>query len=129
PQNEKLGPGSNGPSGLVLASTGGYIGDYPPYQGHVVSIDRSTGKLLHVFNALCSDRHRLLASGECHDRDGAAIWGRCGVVVEPGSHKLLVATGNGPYNGRTDWGDSLLELSPDAGKLLQAYTPKNAEYL
>jgi hypothetical protein len=27
------------------------------------------------------------------------------------------------------WGDSVLELSPDAGKLLQAYTPKNAAYL
>ena len=25
--------------GLVLATTGGYIGDAPPYQGHVVSID------------------------------------------------------------------------------------------
>jgi hypothetical protein len=33
---------------------------------------------------------------------------------------LLVATGNGAYDGRTNWGDSVLELSPDAGKLLQA---------
>jgi len=129
PQHEKIGPGINVTAKYVFASTGGYIGDIPPYQGHVVSIDRATGRLLHVFNALCSDRHRLLASGECHDQDGSAIWGRGGVVVEPGSGKLLVATGNGPYNGRTDWGDSLLELSPDAGKLLQAYTPKNAAYL
>ena len=59
------------------------------------------------------------------DRDGAAIWGRGGVVVEPGSGKLLVATGNGPYNGRTDWGDSVLELSSDASRLLQSWTPRN----
>jgi outer membrane protein assembly factor BamB len=128
PQHEKIGPGLNVSGALVLAATGGYIGDFPPYQGHVVSIDRATGRLLHVFNALCSDRHRLIEPSTCVEA-GGAIWGRGGVVVEPGSHKLLVATGNGAYNGRTNWGDSVLELSADAGKLLQAYTPRNADYL
>ena len=128
PRHEKIGPGINVAGKLVLASTGGYIGDIPPYQGHVVAIDRATGRLLHVFYALCSNRHVLSLPTTCIDF-GAAIWGRGGVVVEPGSHNLLVATGNAPYNGRTDWGDSLLELSPDAGKLLQAYTPANADYL
>lgn len=129
PKHEKIGPGLNVTARYVIATTGGYIGDIPPYQGHVATIDRATGRLVHVFNALCSDRPRLLVPGECHDQDGGAIWGRGGAVVEPGSGKLLVATGNGPYNGRTDWGDSVLELSPDAGKLLQDYTPRNQEYL
>ena len=53
PQHEKIGPGLNVSGGLVLASTGGFIGDYPPYQGHVVAIDRASGRLLNVFNALC----------------------------------------------------------------------------
>ncbi len=128
PKHEKIGPGLNVAGNLVLASTGGYIGDIPPYQGHVVAIDRATGHLLHVFNALCSNRHTLIVPSTCQE-DGAAIWGRGGVVVEPGSHKLLVATGNADWNGRTDWGDSLLELSPDASRLLQAYTPRNAAYL
>ncbi len=128
PKHEKIGPGLNVAGNLVLASTGGYIGDFPPYQGHVVAIDRVTGRLLHVFNALCSNRHTLIVPSTCQS-DGAAIWGRGGVVVEPGSHKLLVATGNANWNGRTDWGDSVLELSPDAGRLLQAYTPRNAAYL
>jgi outer membrane protein assembly factor BamB len=128
PKHEKIGPGINVSGNLVLASTGGYIGDVPPYQGHVVSIDRTTGRLLHVFNALCSNRQQLIQPTTCIN-SGAAIWGRGGVVVEPGSHKLLVATGNATYDGHTMWGDSLLELSPDAGKLLQAYTPKNADYL
>ncbi len=125
PQHEKIGPGLNVAGNLVLASTGGFIGDIPPYQGHVVAIDRGTGRLVNVFNALCANRHELIVPSSCRS-DGAAIWGRGGVVVEPGSHKLLVATGNGPWNGRTDWGDSVLELSPDAGRLLQAYTPRNA---
>ena len=128
PRHEKIGPGINVSGNYVLASTGGYIGDVPPYQGHVVSIDRTTGRLLHVFNALCSNRHQLIQPTTCIN-SGGAIWGRGGVVVEPGSHKLLVATGNAEYDGRTMWGDSVLELSPDAGRLLQAYTPKNEKYL
>jgi outer membrane protein assembly factor BamB len=128
PKHEKIGPGINVSGNLVLASTGGYIGDIPPYVGHAVAIDRATGRLLHAFNALCSNRHGLIQPSSCQDF-GAAMWGRGGIVVEPGSHKLLVATGNGPWNGRTDWGDSLLELSPDASTLLQAYTPRHPEYL
>jgi hypothetical protein len=128
PEHEKIGPGINVSGGLVLATTGGYIGDYPPYQGHVVSIDRTSGRLVHVFYALCSNRHTLIEPSSCIEA-GAAIWGRGGAVVEPGSRKILVATGNAAYDGRTMWGDSVLELSPDAGKLLQAYTPRNAAYL
>jgi hypothetical protein len=46
-------------------------------------------------------------------------------VVEPGSGRLLVATGNAPFNGHTNWGDSVLELSPDATGPLHNWTPKN----
>jgi len=128
PKHEKIGPGINVSGNLVLATTGGYIGDIPPYQGHVVTIDRSTGRLLHVFNALCSNRHTLIQPTSCIE-SGAAIWGRGGAVVEPGSHKLLVATGNATYNGRTMWGDSVLELSPDATALLHNWTPTNQAHL
>jgi hypothetical protein len=41
----------------------------------------------------------------------------------PGSGNLLVATGNGKFNGSTNWGDSALMLSPDASRLLQNWTP------
>ncbi|MGN6168711.1 MAG: hypothetical protein ACTHQQ_11150, partial [Solirubrobacteraceae bacterium] len=55
----------------------------------------------------------------------SAIWARSGAVVEPRSGRLLVATGNGPFNGHTNWGDSVLELSPDASGLLHNWTPKD----
>src|SRR3989454_4093098 len=32
------------------------IGDASPYQGHVAILDAANGKLLHVWNSLCSDR-------------------------------------------------------------------------
>ena len=116
----------------VVAVTGGYIGDVPPYDGHVVTLTRAGGRIVHVWNSECSDRHRLIRASSCsvtNTRGDNAIWGRAGAVIEPGSGRLLVATGNGPFNGSTNWGDSVLELSPDAATLLHNWTPVNQAQL
>ncbi|TML19319.1 MAG: hypothetical protein E6G32_12440 [Actinobacteria bacterium] len=128
PRREKIAPALNISRGLVIATTGGYVGDAPPYQGHVVTLRATTGAIVHGWNSLCSDRHVLINPSSCRSSD-SAIWARAGAVVEPGNGRLLVATGNGPWNGRTDWGDSALELSADAGRLLQNWTPRNADVL
>ena len=111
----------------MIATTGGYIGDAPPYQGHVVVIGAKHGRLLHVWNSLCSGHHGLIYPPRCTPSD-SAIWGRAGAVVVPGSGKLLVATGNGPWNGHTNWGDAVLVLSAKA-KLVGNYTPTNTAQL
>jgi hypothetical protein len=59
----------------------------------------------------------------------SAIWSREGAAIEPGSRRILIATGNGPFNGSTNWGDSVLELSADAGRLLHSWTPRNQAQL
>jgi outer membrane protein assembly factor BamB len=128
PQREKIAASLNYAHGLVIATTGGYVGDAPPYQGHVVTLRPGTGAIVHVWNSLCSDRHRLIQPSTCPASD-SAIWGRAGAVVEPGSGRLLVATGNAPWNGRTNWGDSTLELSGTASRLLQNWTPRNQQEL
>jgi hypothetical protein len=70
--------------------------------------------------------HHILVPSSCSSSH-AAIWARAGAVVEP-SGQLLVATGNGPYNGRTNFGDSVLELTSSLG-LRQAFTPPNQRQL
>jgi outer membrane protein assembly factor BamB len=124
PVREKVAPALNYSHGRLLAATGGYIGDAPPYQGHVVVMSPRTGRVLHVWNSLCSDRRRLLEPSTCPE-SASAIWARAGVVVVPGSGSLLVATGNGRFDGRRYWGDSVLMLSPDAGHLLHSWTPRD----
>jgi hypothetical protein len=126
PTREKIAASLNFAGGHVIATTGGYIGDSPPYQGHVAIISAG-GRLLHVWNSLCSNRHGLLVPSRCPASD-SAIWGRAGAIVVPRSGNLLVATGNGPWNGHTDWGDAVLVLSPKA-KLIGNYTPTNTEQL
>lgn len=45
--------------------------------------------------------------------------------MEPGSGALLVATGNADFNGKTDWGDSMLRLTANASRLLGNWTPSD----
>jgi hypothetical protein len=122
PSREKIASALNYWHGRVIATTGGYIGDAPPYQGHVALLAASNGKLLGVWNSLCSNRHHLISPSSCGFSD-SAIWGRAGAVVDTATGRLLVATGNGDWNGRTNWGDSTLYLSADASRLLGNWTP------
>jgi outer membrane protein assembly factor BamB len=130
---EKIASALNLDGPWVVVTTGGYYGDAPTYEGHVVLIDRSSGHIAQVWNAECSNRHQLLVPPSTCRADtsfgGSAIWARAGAVVEPGSGRLLVATGNGPFNGSTNWGDSVLELSANAGRLLHNWTPRDQAQL
>jgi len=128
PTHEKLTSSLNVSRGLVLVTTGGYIGDAPPYQGHVLTLSERTGAIRHVWNSLCSDRHELITPSTCGSSD-SAIWSRNGAAVDPANGDLVVATGNAPWNGSTDWGDSVLVLSPDASKLLRHWTPTDQQRL
>lgn len=128
PTREKLTSSLNVSRGLVIATTGGYIGDAPSYQGHVVTLSERTGRIAHVWNSLCSDRHTLIVPRSCSSSD-SAIWSRNGAAVDPANGTLVVATGNGPWNGRTDWGDSTVVLSPDAARMLRHWTPTDQKAL
>jgi hypothetical protein len=122
PSREKIASPLKVFRGRVIAVTGGYIGDAPPYQGHVALLDTGNGTLLHVWNSLCSDRAGLIQPSSCSSTR-SAIWGRAGATVDPSTGHIFVATGNGPYNGKTDWGDSVVELDADATQVLGNYTP------
>ncbi|MGH2485758.1 MAG: PQQ-binding-like beta-propeller repeat protein, partial [Ktedonobacterales bacterium] len=127
---EKESGALNAANGRVYVVTSGYIGDAPPYQGHVVSVDEATGSTT-VYNSLCSNISHLLVSADCSSEQ-SGIWARAGAVVDPVTGDVFVATGNGPYTGDQgghDWGDSVLELMPDGSHLLDSYTPDNYQQL
>jgi hypothetical protein len=123
-KHEKLAAALNVDGADVLAATGGYFGDAPPYQGHLVAIDRASGHIAAVFNTLCAGRRRIISPSNCRSSD-SAILSRSGAVVEPGGGRILIDTGNGPWNGGSDFGDSVLELSFPGLSLRQSFTPTN----
>jgi len=128
PAREKIASALNVWHGCVIATTGGYVGDQPPYQGHVAVLDAASGALLGVFNVLCSNQPGLLDPTTCPASD-AAIWGRAGAVRDTTTGNLWVATGNGPWDGKADWGDATLVLDSLAAQLLANYTPTNTAEL
>jgi outer membrane protein assembly factor BamB len=129
PGREKIAGALNfSGSKYLLTETDGYSGDTPTYQGHVVLIDKRSGKIAYVWNSLCSNIHHLIDPPSKCSASDSAIWGRPGAVVEPWNGNILVTTGNGPFNGHTDWGDSVLQLSPRL-KLLSNWTPTNQQQL
>jgi outer membrane protein assembly factor BamB len=121
PGHEKLASPLNIDGPYLVVTTGGYYGDIPPYVGHVALIDRASGQLVSVWNSLCANRRGILHASTCNASD-SAIFGRAGAVVEPNGN-LLVATGNAPYNGTTNFGDSVIELTVPALTIRQVYTP------
>lgn len=128
PLREKLDSPARVFGGRVIVVTAGYIGDRPPYQGHVAILDAASGKLQHVWNSLCSNRTGLLQPSTC-DASDSAIWGRTGAVLDPANGDIFVATGNAPWNGTTNWGDAVIELNPDATQMLGNWTPANTDEL
>jgi PQQ-like domain len=128
PTHEKLGAALNIDGPDIVVATSGYLGDAPPYQGHVALIDRSSGRLQRVFNTLCANRRGLLVPSGCQASD-SAILSRGGAVVEPGGRRVLIDTGNGPWNGTTNFGDSVLELTFPSLTLRQTFTPTNQAQL
>jgi outer membrane protein assembly factor BamB len=127
PDTEKESSPLNIANGRVYVTTAGYPGDAPPYQGHVVGARVDTGDE-QVFNSLCSDKPHVLSKGECASNQ-SGIWARGGAVVEPGTGDIFVTTGNGNFNGRSNWGDSVIKLSADGLHVLDSYTPSNQNTL
>jgi len=128
PRREKIASPLNYFHGHVIATTGGYIGDASPYQGHVAMLDGASGALLHVWNSLCSDRAGLIDPASCA-ASGSAIWGRAGAVIDSTTGDIFVATGNGRWDGRTAWGDAALALDSAATRLIGNYAPTNTDAL
>ena len=131
PNTEKDASPLNLANGFLYAATSGYLGDAPPYQGHVVTVNLSNGTA-NVFNSLCANLHMLLSGSECSS-ERSGIWARAGVVVDPDTSmngQVYFATGNGPYKQKLyDYGDSTIALTADGSSLTDWFTPPDRKKL
>jgi outer membrane protein assembly factor BamB len=137
PEVEKGSSALNVGNGHLYVTVSGYgyphaPGDQGHYEGHLISVDIATNRVT-VFNTLCSDIATLETdqvgqSGYCADVQ-SGVWSRDGAVVDPLTGNVFIATGNGPWNGATNWGDSVLDLAGDGSRLLDSYTPTNWQAL
>lgn len=121
---EKGSASLNVTSGYLYMALGGNDGDYGHYVGHIVAVNLSNGAKT-VWNAPCSNITSLQNTGSC-SYQMSGIWARPGVTVDPVTGNVFVAVGNGNYNassGGNNWGDSVVELTPNLGSVVDSYTP------
>jgi len=100
-------------NGHVIIAWAGHC-DYAPYQGWVMSFSATTLAQEAVFNT------------EIENGVYGGVWMAGDGVAADASGNLYFATGNGDYNGSTDFGDSILKLSgPSGGQFTVAdwFTP------
>ncbi|HTV91748.1 MAG TPA: PQQ-binding-like beta-propeller repeat protein [Verrucomicrobiae bacterium] len=124
PGTEKDASALNVANGYLYATTSGYYGDAPYYDGHVVSVNLSTGAT-NVFNSLCISQTTLPTNSSCANSD-SGIWARGGAVVDPYpsmNGEVYVATGNGLYDGTDNYGDSVIVLTANVSMMVGSYTP------
>ncbi len=125
----------DGTTYLYMAQAG-YPGDRGDYQGHLTTINLSSGAQ-KVFNTVCSDQavhFKPSGSGTDCDTVQTALWARVDVVYDPETDRIYMATGNGTFDpSKHYWGDTVFALNPDGsgtgGDPVDTYTPANYQIL
>ncbi len=126
-----------GGTSYLYCTNGGYPGDAGDYQGHVTAVNLADGAQ-SVFNAACSDMTiHFIENGTPGTNDCAqvqnAIWARPGAVYDAATNRVYMATGNGGYDGVSNWSETVFCLNPDGtgtgGRPLDTYTPTNYQSL
>jgi hypothetical protein len=105
---------------LALGNGSVYVGyashcDKEPYHGFLLSYDAKSLRQTAVFNTSPTGQE-------------ASIWQSGQAPAIDASGNIYVVTANGSWNGKSNFGESFLKLSPDL-KLLDWFTPTNHPYL
>ena len=113
--------------GLLLANGSVYVAfashcDRDDAHGWIFAYDART---LHK-------RGQFTTIGDWHDSNGGGIWqSGFGLTADAGGH-VFFTSGNGPFDADTggrDYGDSLLELTPNLAHVVDSFTPSTQDEL
>ncbi len=96
------------PNGIVYVAWASHE-DATPYHGWVIGFDKTSLSRLTAYNDSPNGRQ-------------GGIWMAGGAPAADSNNNLYVISGNGNYDGRTDFGDSILKLSSGLA-LVDSFTP------
>jgi len=107
---------------LLLANNSIYAGFGSCHSGWLVAYNASTLAQTGVFNASPN------LNGEGTYASAGGVWMGAGGPVADSSGNIYITTGNGPWDGQTAFGDSILKFSPTL-QLEDYFTPDDYAYL
>ena len=107
---------------LLLANGNVYLGFGNCHSGWLLSYNATSLSQNGVFNASPN------LDGEGTYGGAGGVWMGSGGPIADSAGNVYVSTGNGPWDGKTAYGDSILKFSPTL-KLEDYFTPNNYAYL
>jgi hypothetical protein len=109
-------------SALLLANSAIYMGFGSCHSGWLLAYNASTLSQTSVFNASPN------LNGEGQYASAGGVWMGSGGPVADSSGNIYITTGNGPWDGKTAFSDSVLKFSPTL-KLEDYFTPNDYQYM
>lgn len=107
---------------LLLANNNVYMGFGSCHSGWLVAYNAATLAQTGVFNASPN------LNGEGPYASAGGVWMGAGGPVADSAGNIYITTGNGPWDGSTAYGDSILKFSPNL-TLEDYFTPDDYAYL
>jgi hypothetical protein len=109
-------------SALLLANGNVYMGFGSCHEGWLLAYNAKTLAQVGKFSVSPN------LSGEGQYASAGGVWMGSGGPVADSAGNVYVSTGNGPWDGKTAFSDSILKFSPTL-KLEDYFTPDNYAYL
>jgi hypothetical protein len=117
--------------GLALANGAVYVtfgsgADRQPLttSGWLIAFDKTTLAQVVAFSDETGDSQvEHLWYGQTDPTRLGAIWMSGGAPAIDASGNLYVQTGNGAFDGKLDWGQSVLKVAPDLSHVVDYFTP------
>lgn len=110
-------------SALLEAYGNVYFGFGGCHTGWLLGYDAQTLKQTGVFNA---SPH---LNGEGAYASAGGVWMGGGGAASNGDGHVYITTGNGPWDGKTAWSDSVLKLNPTDLAVEDYFTPDIFQYM
>lgn len=111
--------------GNTIYAAWGSFCDIEPYGGWVMAFDKSS--LLQIGSLDVNPTEAGLATGSSlGGGSGAGVWGGGGALASDGG-AIYASTGNGPFDGITTFGDSVLKLTLNNLQVHDFFTPFDQE--
>jgi hypothetical protein len=107
---------------LLLANGSIFMGFGSCHSGWLLSYDENTLAQTGVFNMSPN------LNGEGPYASAGGVWMGGGGPVADGSGNIYITTGNGPYDGQTAFGESVMKFDSQL-HLLDHFTPYDYEYM
>jgi len=107
---------------LLLANGNVYIGFGDCHNGWLLAYDAQTLAQTGVFNSSPN------IDGESTYGGAGGIWMGGGGPAADNAGDVYVSTGNGPWDGQTSWGESVLKFNPQL-QMLDYFTPYDYQYM